>query len=177
MDVNGTTIHVEKGDLTLTEVDAIVFYASEDLKLGTGFGNAIAMRGGPGIQEELNGMGLLPATRAVASGAGELPATHIIHANGPRFQEPDIPAKLRTTVLNTLAVAEKKGVSSIAFPPMGTGFYGIPLPLCAETMLAAFIEKAQQGTTIREIRIVVMNAREYAPFAERLQQVDEEVAA
>ena len=72
MQVNGTTIHVVKGDLTDMETEAIAFYASSDLKLGSGFGNAITMRGGPSIQEELKALAPLGAAQAVVSGAGDL---------------------------------------------------------------------------------------------------------
>ena len=52
----GRTIRLIKGDLTALDVDAIVFYARPDLKLGSGYGNALAVRGGPKIQQELNGL-------------------------------------------------------------------------------------------------------------------------
>jgi O-acetyl-ADP-ribose deacetylase (regulator of RNase III) len=43
---NGKSIRLEKGDLTALPVDAFVFYAREDLDLGSGFGTAIKSRGG-----------------------------------------------------------------------------------------------------------------------------------
>ncbi len=44
---NGKTIRLMKGDVTDLEVDAFAFYAAEDLSLGSGYGTAIAVRGGP----------------------------------------------------------------------------------------------------------------------------------
>ncbi len=37
-----SVIHLEKADLTLMDIEAIVFYAQHNLVLGSGFGNAIA---------------------------------------------------------------------------------------------------------------------------------------
>ena len=41
--INGRTIRVMRDDITLLDVDAFVFYASPDLQLGSGWGNAIAV--------------------------------------------------------------------------------------------------------------------------------------
>ncbi|MCB2212039.1 macro domain-containing protein [bacterium] len=177
MHVNGTTIRVEQGDMTLTEIEAIAFYATEDLKLGTGFGNAISMRGGPPVQEELNNLAPLLPLQAVVSSAGDLPAEYIIHANGPKFQETDMAGKLKTTLVNTLAAAVEKGITRIAYPPMGAGFYGVPIQECAKVMVNTFIEHAQRGSSIKEIVIVTMNKREYQPFAQLLHEDTKEVAA
>ena len=55
--INGKTIRLIKGDLTDLDVDAFTFYATEDLALGSGYGTAITIRGGPKIQEELQTLG------------------------------------------------------------------------------------------------------------------------
>ncbi|MBD3165997.1 O-acetyl-ADP-ribose deacetylase, partial [bacterium] len=124
MQVNGTDIRVITGDLTDMDVEAIVFYAEDNLKLGSGFGNAVTMRGGPSIQEELKELAPLKPLHAVVSAAGNLKAKHIVHVNGPKFQERDLEGKLRTAIFNTLQAAEEKGIKHLAFPPMGAGFYG-----------------------------------------------------
>ncbi|MHC4470081.1 MAG: macro domain-containing protein, partial [Planctomycetota bacterium] len=108
--VESTPLELVRGDVTLLEVDAFVFYATHDLKLGSGFGGAIAVRGGPSIQEELDELGPLETCEAVVSAAGELKAKHIIHAVGPRFEEPGVEDKLRRTMRNVLALADEKGV-------------------------------------------------------------------
>ena len=133
--IKNSTLQLEVGDLTAMEIEAIVFYASHDLKLGSGFGSAIAARGGMKIQEELNPLAPISKGEAVVSDAGQLNSNFIIHAVGPRFQESDTEGKLRTTMENALKVAEEKGIKEIAFPPMGSGFYGIPLNTCSEVMI------------------------------------------
>lgn len=170
--VGKTRVRIEKGDLTNMDVDAFVFYAQHDLKLGSGFGTAISGRGGPSIQKELAEIGSIETCDAVMSGAGNLKAKHIIHAVGPRFQEEDIEGKLRKTMENTLRLADENGIKTLAFPPMGTGFYGIPLDLCAKVMLESIKRHLEGGSELEEISIITLDKREFTPFKARLADLD-----
>jgi O-acetyl-ADP-ribose deacetylase (regulator of RNase III) len=162
--VKNRTLKLIVGDVTALDVEAFVFNANHDLQLGSGFGTAITVRGGPKIQEELNELGPLETTQAVVSGAGELKAQFIVHAVGPRFQEEDIEKKLRQTLENSLRVAADRGIKKLAFPPMGAGFYGISLPVCAEVMVRTFADYLAGDTGIEEIIICALDRREYRPF-------------
>jgi O-acetyl-ADP-ribose deacetylase (regulator of RNase III) len=162
--INNTVIKLEKEDLTTLETEAIVHYAQPDLKLGSGFGNAIAVRGGVAIQEELNTHDPISVGEVVITGAGELKANHIIHAVGPRFQEPNTEEKLFNTMKRVLDAAEEKGIKRIAFPPMGTGFYGIPLAKSATVMLDAIQNYLSANRNLAEVIICVMDNREYSEF-------------
>ena len=162
--IANTTLRVEKGDITDQEIDAFVYYAQEDLKLGSGFGTAISSRGGPTIQKELDEVAPAGPCAAVLSNAGTMKADKIIHAVGPKFQEDDIEGKLRKTMENTLRCAEENGIARLAFPPMGAGFYGIPLDTCAGVMLDAIRQHISNGTGLKEIVIYVADKREFDPF-------------
>lgn len=166
--INGATVRVMKQDITLIDVDAFVYYASPDLKLGTGFGVAISVRGGPSIQEELDHAEKPVTTQSVVTAAGELKARHIIHAVGPRFQEPDTEAKLAATVRGALAAAEQHGVTRLAFPPMGCGLFGVPLDTSARVMLDTIKQHLAGQTGLKEISVCVVDNRELAPFEKRL---------
>jgi O-acetyl-ADP-ribose deacetylase (regulator of RNase III) len=169
--VNRSTIRLAKGDITDLEIESFVYYANHDLSLGSGFGNAISMRGGPSIQKELKEHGPLATTEVLVSKAGDMKATYIIHAVGPRFQEEDLEKKLRDTILNALGEADSKGIKNIAFPPMGSGFYGVPLTLSAEIMFETILEYLSGDTHIEEIVICLLDNREYKPFQEQLAGV------
>ncbi|MBI5499115.1 MAG: macro domain-containing protein [Deltaproteobacteria bacterium] len=162
--VNGRTIRLMRDDITLLDVEAFVFYASPDLQLGSGWGNAIAVRGGPAIQDELKPFGTVEAGRAVVTGGGNLKAKFIVHAVGPRFQEKDVEGKLRTTVRNALKAAEDKGVRRLAFPPMGTGFYGVPLDVSAKVTLGVIREHLAGATKLEEVILCAKDTREIGPF-------------
>jgi O-acetyl-ADP-ribose deacetylase (regulator of RNase III) len=157
-------IRLLTGDITGLEVEAFVFYCRPNLSLGSGFGNAIAKRGGSAIKGELDKIGSLPLTDAVVTTGGKLKARYIVHAAGPAFQEENLEEKLRQTVLNALKRAEEKGIRQIAFPAMGAGFYGVPLDACSQIMLRSLREYAAGGCGIREIVICANDAREYRAF-------------
>lgn len=155
-------------DITLLEVDAFVFYAQSNLDLGSGFGSAISVRGGPGIKKQLENLGPLKIGEAVITSAGNLNAGFIVHAVGPKFQEKNTEEKLRTTLLNSIRCAEEKGLKTLAFPPMGAGFYGIPLPVCARVMLETITGHLEQGSTLERVLIVALDSREYRTFKQTL---------
>jgi len=171
--IKDTVVKVEKGDLTAMEIESIVHYASPDLVLGSGFGSAIAARGGASIQEECKSFGTIKPGESVVTSAGNLNSKYIVHAVGPRFQEDETEQKLATTVENALKVAKEKGILKIAFPPMGTGFYGIALAVCAQVMLKSVKSHINSGTSINEIIICVLDEREYKPFQEEWKILNE----
>lgn len=170
--INRTTIRLIRDDITQLAAEAMVHYARPDLNLGTGYGNAIAVRGGPSIQEEAAKLAPVEVGKAVATKAGELPSKYVIHAVGPRFQEADTEGKLRQTALAALQLAKELGVKSIAFPPMGAGFYGVPLDVSAKATLGAIAECATQGkTSLEEVILCVRDPRELKPFQAALEKL------
>lgn len=166
--INRSVVRLARDDITDLEIDAFVFYAQPDLVLGAGFGNAISVRGGPTIQKELEELGPVATGEAVISAAGNLKASVIIHAVGPKFQEEDTEAKLRTTMLNSLKRAEEKGIERVAFPAMGAGYYGIPPDLCARVMLDVIKSHLGSETGIKEVVICVLDTPQYEAFEARM---------
>lgn len=154
-------ISLVRADITDIEVDSFVFYAQDDLKLSSGFGNSIAVRGGPAVRKELAELGPVKVTDAVATSGGNMKAKFIIHADGPKFQEEDTEKKLKKTIENSLKCAEEKGVDSIAFPPMGAGFYGVPLDRSAEITTETLAHYLNNGVKIKNVIICANDNREY----------------
>ncbi len=172
--INQTRLRLVKGDITDLEVEAFVFYARNDLELGSGFGNAISMRGGPGVKKEIKELGTLPTGQAVVSGAGDMKARKIVHAVGPKFQEPGTPDKLMTTMRSALVAAEQAGITQLAFPAMGAGFYGVPLDLCSKVMLSSLADYLKGKTSIKEVIICLGSNRDHRPFQEALERMKPE---
>jgi O-acetyl-ADP-ribose deacetylase (regulator of RNase III) len=169
MQIKQCVVRLIKGDITDLDVDAFVFYAQPDLTLGSGFGGAIAVRGGASIQKELAKLAPVAPGEAVVSSAGKLKARHIIHAVGPKFQEEGTEGKLRTTVLNSLKRAEEADVERVAFPAMGAGYYGVPPALCARVMLEVIDYHLQSPTRLKEIVICVLDTNQYNAFKGQLE--------
>jgi O-acetyl-ADP-ribose deacetylase (regulator of RNase III) len=152
------------------DVEAFVFDIDSDMKLGAGFGSAIQRRGGIVIQKELEQIGSCPTGEAVVTQAGILKADYIIHVNGPKFREDDEEEKLRSATESALRRADEKGIKRLAFPPIGTGLYQVPMDLCVRVMVDTVAEHLQNNTTLEEVLFVTMDQREYDPFKDRIEQ-------
>ena len=168
--VNKTVINLKHGDLTALQVDAFVFYAREDLDIGSGYGTAITSRGGLKVKNALDEIGSVKMGDAVITTAGGMKADHIIHACGPKFQEADLEKKLHDCMVSSLKIANENGIKTLAYPPMGAGFYGIPLDLCARVMLETLETFVAGDTSLEEITICVLDHRDYVPFQKQLEQ-------
>lgn len=166
----GAVVRLVQDDLTRLRVDAMVYYAREDLKLGSGYGGAIQSRGGDSIKKELAAIGSVPMGEAVVTGAGNLPALHIIHACGPKFQEAAVEKKLGDCMFAALSAAQANALRSVAFPPMGAGFYGVPLNLCAAVMLRSIEEFLSRENQLKEVIICVTDRREFEAFRREMEK-------
>ncbi len=158
------TMRLVRGDITDMEVDAFVYDITADLKLSSGYGGAIQQRGGIAIQKELDALGRLPVGEALVTSAGKLKAGLIIHVNGPKFHEEDVEGKLRRATQAALRRADEKGVGTLAFPPIGTGLYQVPLDLCARVMVDTVAAHLQGETSLRQVLFVALDSREFGPF-------------
>jgi O-acetyl-ADP-ribose deacetylase (regulator of RNase III) len=163
---------VETGDITALDIDAIVNAANSSLMGGGGVDGAIHRAGGPAILEECQKIRRevwpdgLPAGKAVITRGGGLKARWVIHTVGPVWHggsqgEDEL---LAGAYRNSIALAEEKGLSSIAFPAISTGVYGFPRDRAAG-IVAALLEKYFAATPgLREIRLVFFSARDAETF-------------
>lgn len=163
--IGDRVVRLIRGDITDLEVEAFVFDITEDLKLGSGYGGAIAQRGGPSVQKQLDALGRLPVGEALVTSAGNMKSTHIVHVNGPKFHEPDTEGKLRRAVTAALTVAKENGIRQIAFPLIGTGLYQVPLDLSARVLVESVAAHLAGDTSIDEVLLVALDSREWAPLA------------
>jgi O-acetyl-ADP-ribose deacetylase (regulator of RNase III) len=169
--VNQSVIRLTTGFIIDLNVDAFVHYARADLVLGSGYGGAIATKGGPKIQEELKKLGPVKTTDVVMTSGGNLKAKYILHAVGPRFQEENLEDKLRTTTLNALRKAEESDIQSLALPAMGAGFYGVPLEVCARVTLEAVKKYLESSKSLREVIFCLRDSQEYKAFQEQMKKI------
>lgn len=169
--IKNSVIRLIIGDITDIDIECFVYYAQANLKLGSGFGGAIAVRGGPAIQKELDKLAPINASETVITDAGDMKAKYIIHANGPKFQEENLEEKMKTTIINALKLAEEKGIKRIAFPPMGAGFYGVPLDSSARLTLETVKSYLSNGSKLEEVVICLLDNRDYKPFQKKLQSL------
>ena len=128
-------LEVVDGDIALLDVDAITNAANDRLWMGAGVAGAIKRAGGKEIEREAVAKGPIAIGDAVATGAGKLPAKHVIHAAVMGQDLVTSADAIRTATRRTLEVAEELGAASVALPAFGTGVGGFPLGECARLMV------------------------------------------
>jgi len=120
---------VVDGDLLDQSVEAIVNAWNRNiipwwLLLPQGVSGAIKRRGGYRPFIEVGRTGPIPLGEAVATSAGRLQFKAIIHVAGIDLLWGASPYSIRTSVRSAIALAQRQGIASIAFPVIGAGSGG-----------------------------------------------------
>lgn len=157
--VGETSINIIKGDITESEVDAIVNAANSQLQHGGGVAGAIVRKGGNIIQEESNRIGYVSVGNCAITSAGKLKAHYVIHAVGPRWGEGDEENKLKNAIKNVLNLSDKKGFRAISMPAISAGIFGFPKKRCAQIMVNETVNflKANKETSLKEINYFLID--------------------
>ena len=170
--IGQATIAIEKGDISLIEVDAVVNAANTTLAMGTGVAGALKKRGGVVIEEEAMRLGPVDVGEAVLTTAGNLPATHVIHA---AVMGPDLKTDGETITKTTravLGVADKHRLTSLAMPALGTGVGHVAPAVSAEAMLPAVVAHLKAGTSsVRKVVFVLYQDDAYKAFTGTLKRL------
>jgi O-acetyl-ADP-ribose deacetylase len=148
-------IVIISGDLVEQHVDAIVNAANNDLVLGAGVAGAIRRRGGAAIQQECDTHGPVRVGEAAITGAGELPAHHVIHAASMGLGGRTTAHSLRSSMDHSFRLAREHGVRTIAIPAVGTGIAGFAMDECAGVMAGALSAALTSGWEPEEVRFVL----------------------
>ncbi|MHC4600688.1 MAG: O-acetyl-ADP-ribose deacetylase [Planctomycetota bacterium] len=162
--------------MTKEDVEAVVNAANSSLLGGGGVDGAIHRAGGPSILEACKAIraqrGTCPPGEAVATTAGELPASIVIHTVGPiwRGGGEGEAETLASAYRRSLEVAQENGAKSIAFPAISTGAYGYPLEEAArialETTRGSLAEKS-----IEEVRFVLFSQTDLEVYVKVLESL------
>lgn len=173
--INGQTIELHQGDITLAEVDAIVNAANSRLAGGGGVDGAIHRRGGPEIMVETDAKYPhgCPTGSAVITGAGNLSAKYVIHAVGPVYGggQRGEAEQLAGAYRRSLELALEHDCRSIAFPALSTGAYRYPIDQAARVALSVAIEFLKENGRPELVRFVLFDAGAYGAFAAALEEL------
>jgi O-acetyl-ADP-ribose deacetylase (regulator of RNase III) len=158
-------IELVQGDITKQSVDAIVNAANSSLLGGGGVDGMIHDMGGSAILAECHELRRsrypdgLPTGQSVATTAGRLPATWVIHTVGPIYTElRDQSHLLRSCYTTALGVADEIGAGTVAFPLISSGIFGWPVDDAVRQALAG-IRASSSGVT--EVRLVLYGQSTY----------------
>jgi len=123
------TLKFLRADITTLKVDAIVNAANTQLLAGGGVCGAIFRAAGyHELQAACNKLAPIQTGEAIITSGFNLPAKFIIHTAGPiyhggQFGEENL---LRSCYVNSLKLAVKNNLQSVAFPLISSGIYGYP---------------------------------------------------
>ena len=171
VEINKTVLRLVQGDITDLATEAIVNAANTSLKLGGGVAGAIARKGGPEIQQECDEIGGTSVGGAVITTGGNLKAKHVIHAVGPVHGMEHEDAKLKDATLNSLKLADKHNLKSLAFPAISTGVFGVPKDRCAIIMLSTAIAYLEGPTKLENVVFCLYDQQTFKIFKDTLESL------
>ncbi len=139
------------GDITSLEAEGIVNAANSQMWMGSGVAGAIKRAGGRQIEEEAVKKGPIRVGEVLATGAGTLKARYVLHAAvmGMDFKTDE--KKIQDATRNTLDLANKLQLSSIAFPALGTGVGNFPMAQTAEIMVKEVRRHSATKTSLQKV--------------------------
>jgi O-acetyl-ADP-ribose deacetylase (regulator of RNase III) len=157
----GAQVFFEAGDITEQRTDAIVNAANSSLMGGGGVDGAIHRAGGSAILEECRKIvardGHLPPGEAVQTTGGRLAAAFVIHTVGPIWRDgmQGESGILANAYRNSLRLADRLALHSLAFPAISTGVYGYPADAAAEVAVCTVIDELGKARNVHQARFVL----------------------
>lgn len=172
--VNPAVIRAIQADITTLAVDAIVNAANSSLLGGGGVDGAIHRAAGPDLVHECRLLGGCRTGEAKITRGYRLPAGHVIHTVGPvwRGGEQGEPELLAACYRQSLALASKHGLRSIAFPSISTGIYGYPIEQAAVIAVAEVRGALREHATFEEVAFCCFSRGNLAIYQALLEAGD-----
>jgi len=169
INIGKATLEVLRGDISEQETDAIVNAANNYLWMGTGVAGAIKRKGGQIIEDEAVAQGPIDVGTAVITTSGDLLAKYVIHAAGMGQDLRTNEEIIRQVTVNSLKLAEGKGLTSISFPAIGTGVGGFEVHHCAKVMFEEAVDYLIKADVMKEVRFVLFDEPAFRAFDDQLR--------
>jgi len=175
MQVNNTSIDVVHGSVAEQSVDAIVNAANTSMRGGGGIDGTIHRAAGKGLMAELQRVAPHGAKtgNVVVTGAHKLPQKYIFHTAGPVWNgglknEKELLARCYRS---SIALADERGLESIAFCSISTGVYRFPIDQAAPLAVDAVVSFLQDHpeTSLKRVVFAMFGDKEYDEFFSALE--------
>ncbi|WP_048860346.1 O-acetyl-ADP-ribose deacetylase [Acidisphaera rubrifaciens] len=163
-------LRLAAGDITAFDVDAVVNAANESLLGGGGVDGAIHRAAGPGLPEECQRIGGCPTGEARITGGYRLRARHVIHTVGPVWRGGGCgePALLAACYRNSLVLAVRHRLRTVAFPAISCGVYGYPVRDAARIAVATVTAVLAAEPSIQRVDLVCFDPDIEAAYRDAL---------
>ncbi len=161
-------IEVQLADITKLEVDAIANAANTALQHGGGVAGAISQAGGHEVQRESDERAPIELGETIATSAGEMPSTWVIHAATMELGGPTSAEIIRRATASTLSVAEELGAKSLALVAFGTGVGGFPIDEAARIEVEEVERHFAEGSELERVVFAVFGEQARLAFEEAL---------
>ena len=153
-------IEIVDTDITLLEVDAIVNAAKNSLLGGGGVDGAIHAVAGPTLLEACKALKGCGTGAAKITPGFALPAKYVIHTVGPvwRGGQNNEAQLLATCYRNSLNLAVKHRLRTIAFPAISCGVYAYPISEACKIAVAEVSSFLARDETIEKVIFSCFNS-------------------
>lgn len=162
--INNVVIKIFIGDLINAHYDAIVIPTNSRLLPSGTLRCKVIKEAGHMIQVECNKIiskiSSVPLGSAVVTSGGNLNAIFIFHVRAGHDQK-----KLMLATWNSLVLADKEGLYSIAFPPISIDVLGFNSKICAGIMIPT-IQKyiLEKNRNLKNVSICLESLPDYKEF-------------
>ncbi len=167
---SGRVLDFVQGDITYESTDAVVNAANSSLLGGGGVDGAIHRRGGPEILAEcrrwVSTHGSLPTGQVMHTTAGKMPSRCVLHTVGPVWQggthaEAEL---LASCYRESVRLADRLELQSVAFPSISTGVYGYPVEQAAPIAIGTTAAELLNARHLRLARFVLFGQSGFLTF-------------
>ncbi len=159
-----TRIQIWYGDICDLEVDAIVNAANTSLWMSTGVGGALKQAGGEQIEFAAVRQAPVSLGDAIVTPAGRLAARMVIHAVSLDRDRRTSVAVIEAAIRSAFARAREYGVTTIAFPALGTGVGGFPLEEAARVTVQTIRDELRRSPGIESVVLALHGAAVYDTY-------------
>jgi O-acetyl-ADP-ribose deacetylase len=163
-----------RGDITTLDVGAVVNAANTTLLGGGGVDGALHYAAGPELLEACRRLGGCPTGEARFTPGFRLKARWVIHTVGPVWKGGDRgePALLASCYEQSLRLAAKLSIRTIAFPAVSTGAYAYPLKLATQVAIDTTRRILAPDSCLEEVIFCCYSGEDYAVYKRALRATD-----